>query len=232
MEKLNKTIEDKLNEGRSYRDMQNFEIRADVQDQMIARGYATTFNEPYELFSYDNWEGYRVHFMEQVDPLAFEETNTSDTIMQYNHEGRVFARVSNQTLSLRTDAHGLLVEADLGGTEIGRQLYEEIKGGYTTRMSFGFTVAKDTRTEERDEDNKVITILRTITGIKTLWDVSAVSIPANDGTEISARSWCDGVIAELTEEFRKAEEEAKKEKIKRVKILAMTTLTALEAEYE
>lgn len=232
MEKLNKTIEDKLNEGRSYRDMQNFEIRADVQDQMIARGYATTFNEPYELFSYDNWEGYRVHFMEQVDPFAFEETNMSDTIMQYNHEGRVFARVSNQTLSLRTDAHGLLVEADLGGTEIGRQLYEEIKGGYTTRMSFGFTVAKDTRTEERDEDNKVITILRTITGIKTLWDVSAVSIPANDGTEISARSWCDGVIAELTEEFRKAEEEAKREKIKRVKILAMTTLTALEAEYE
>ena len=50
---------------------------------------------------------------------------------------------------------------------------EEIKGGYTTRMSFGFTVAKDTRTEERDEDNKVITILRTITVIKTLWGESA-----------------------------------------------------------
>lgn len=217
MEKLNKTIEDKLNEGRSYRDMQNFEIRADVPDQMVARGYATTFNEPYELFSYDNWEGYRVHFMEQVDPLAFEETNMSDTIMQYNHEGRVFARVSNQTLSLRTDAHGLLVEADLGGTEIGRQLYEEIKGGYTTRMSFGFTVAKDTRAEERDEDNKVITILRTITGIKTLWDVSAVSIPANDGTEISARSWCDGVIAELTEEFREAEKRNRQKQ--RIRIL-------------
>ena len=215
METLNKTMEDKLNEGRSYRNMVNFEVRESDDDEMIAEGYATTFNEPYELFSYDNWEGYRVHFMEQVDPDAFRETEMDDTIMQYNHEGRVFARVSNRTLQLRTDSHGLHVRADLGGTEIGRQLYEEIKGGYTNRMSFGFTVAKDTRTEERDDDNKIITILRTITKIKRLWDVSAVSIPANDGTEISARSWCDGVIAELTEEFRKAEEVAfKKAKIR------------------
>ena len=214
---LNKTIEDKLMEQRVYRHTQIFEVREnnDDQDEKIVRGYATTFNEPYELFSYDNWEGYRVHFMEQVDPGAFDDCDMSDVIMQYNHEGRVFARVSNQTLSLRVDAHGLLVEADLGKTVIGRQLYEEIKGGYTNRMSFGFTVSKDVRTEERDEENKVITITRTITGIKKLWDVSAVSIPANDGTEISARSWCDGVIAQLTEEFRKAEEiKRQKQKIR------------------
>ena len=210
MEKLNKTIEDKLNEGRCYRNMQSFEVREAGDDQMIAEGYATTFNDPYELTWWDNWEGYRVHFMEQIAPEAFDDTDMDDTIMQYNHEGRVFARVSNQTLQLRVDSHGLRVTADLGGTEIGRQLYEEIRGGYTNRMSFGFTVTKETRTEERDEENKEIVILRTITGISRLWDVSAVSIPANDGTEISARSWCDGVIAELTEEFRKAEEVAKK----------------------
>ena len=218
---LNKTIEMKLMEQRVYRRTKIFEIRDsnDDQDQKIVRGYATTFNEPYELFSYDNWEGFRVHIMEQVDPGAFDDCDMSDVIMQYNHEGRVFARTSNQTLSLRTDAHGLLVEADLGGTEIGRGLFEEIKGGYTNRMSFGFTVSKDSRTEDRDEDNKVITITRTITGIKKLWDVSAVSTPANDGTEISARSYCDGVIAELTEEFRKAEE-ARRQK-QRIKILTM-----------
>ena len=85
-------------------------------------------------------------------------------------------------------------------------------------MSFGFTVSKDSRTEERDDENKVRTITRTITGIKKLWDVSAVSIPANDGTEISARSWCDGVIAELKEEFLKAEEVRKKKQ--RIRILA------------
>lgn len=224
---LNKTIEQKLNENRSYRDTHVFEIRVvdNAPDQKIVRGYATTFNEPYELFQYDNWEGYRVHIMEQVDPNAFAKCDMSDVIMQYNHEGRVFARTSNQTLSLRTDAHGLLVEADLGGTEIGRDLYEEIKGGYTNRMSFGFTVSKDSRTEDRDDENKVLTVTRTITGISKLWDVSAVSIPANDGTEISARSYCDGVIAELTEEFRKAEE--RKQKIKRAKALIVT----MEVEY-
>lgn len=215
---LHKTLEDKLDEGRSYRNMQSFAVRDDEQEERkIARGYATTFNEPYELFQYDNWEGYRVHFMEQIDPEAFAECDMSDTIMQFDHAGKVYARVSNKTLSIRADEHGLLVEADLGGTEIGRQLYEEIKGGYITKMSFGFTVSKDNRIEERDEENKVITILRTITGIKKLWDVSAVSLPANDGTEISARSYADGVIGELTEEFRQAEERKKQQQ--RIRIL-------------
>lgn len=217
---MSKTIEEKLTEGRMYRYMNSFEVRANENgsDEMIAEGYATTFNEPYELMQWDDWDGYRVHFMEAIDPDAFKETDMSDVIMQYNHEGRVFARTSNNTLLLKTDNHGLFVRANLGGTEIGRGLYEEIKGGYTNRMSFGFTVSKDSRTEERDDENKVRTITRTITGIKKLYDVSAVSIPANDGTEISARSWCDGVIAELQEEFLKAEE-ARKQK-QRIRILA------------
>lgn len=212
---LNKSIEDKLKEGRQYRNMQSFE----AGDEMIARGYATTFNEPYHLFDYDDWDGYRVHFWEQVDPGAFTGTDMRDTIMQYNHEGRVFARVKNNTLRLSIDDHGLKVEADLSGTELGRQLYEEIRGGYTDKMSFGFTVANDTTTQERDDENKEIKVLRTITGVRTLWDVSAVSIPANDGTEISARSWADGVICEMTEEFRKAEE--KRRRIQKIKILTM-----------
>ena len=217
---MSKTIEEKLTEGRMYRYMNSFEVRANENgsDEMIAEGYATTFNEPYELMQWDDWDGYRVHFLEVIDSDAFKETDMSDVIMQYNHEGRVFARTSNNTLLLKTDNHGLFVRANLGGTEIGRGLYEEIKGGYTNRMSFGFTVSKESRTEERDDENKVRTITRTITGIKKLWDVSAVSIPANDGTEISARSWCDGVIAELKEEFLKAEEVRKQKQ--RIRILA------------
>lgn len=213
----NKTLEEKLNEGRSYRDVHNFEIRtaSDDESQKIVEGYATTFDEPYELAQWDDWDGYRVHFIEQVDAHAFDDCDMKDVIMQYNHEGRVFARSRNNTLELRVDEHGLFIKADLGHTEIGRQLYEEINGGYTDRMSFGFTVKSDERSEKKDNENKTRTITRTITGISKLWDVSAVSIPANDGTEISARSWCDGVIAELTEEHRKAEDiEKRKKKIK------------------
>lgn len=202
---MNKTLEEKLNEGRQYRSV--VEVRAAGEEGMIVEGYATTFNEPYELFRGAGWV-----INEQVDPHAFDECDMSDVIMQYDHRGRVFARGSNGTLALNADEHGLHIRADLSGTEIGRQLYEEIRGGYTSKMSFGFTVSGDRQDESTDETG-VATILRTITGIGKLYDVSAVSLPANNGTEISARSYCEGVIAELTEERRKAEElEAEKEK--------------------
>lgn len=192
----NKTIDDKLREGRSYRQM---EMRA-VEDgseiaSYIVEGYATTFGQPYTLYSEPNWT-----LREQVDPKAFDNADMTDVIMQYDHAGRVFARKSNGTLELSVDDHGLKVRADLSGTAIGRQLYEEIKGGYTNKMSFGFTVESDTRESKEDADGNV-DVLRTITNIKKLWDVSAVSLPANDATVISARNDGEGVIAEAREEI-------------------------------
>lgn len=214
-----KTIEDKLNEGRQYRniDVSSFERLAVNDDERTVSGYATTFNQPYELYR-EAWNGVTYIVTEQVDPGAFDETDLSDVIMQYDHEGRVFARTSNGTLELDADEHGLRIRANLGGTEIGRQLYEEIDGGYTTKMSFGFRVGKDKReeTRERDEETgtETVTILRTILSISKLYDVSAVSLPANDATSISARSWGEGVIAELAEEHRKREDQRKRIRIK------------------
>ena len=205
----NKDVKEKLTEGRQYRAVMEVRALPGEDEARIVEGYATTFNQPYELWR----DGPDYIFLEQVDRGAFDKTDMSDVIMQYDHEGRVFARTNNGTLELRTDDHGLHIRADLGGTEIGRQLYEEIKGGYTDKMSFGFTVDSDERLIT--EENGTVTILRTIKSIGKLYDVSAVSLPANNATEISARSWCDGVIQQLTEERRKAEErERKKKKIK------------------
>ena len=204
-----KTIQQKLNEGRSYRAV--VEIRAAGEgDERIVEGYATTFNQPYLLWQTDEFT-----VMEQVDSRAFDSADMTDVIMQYDHEGRVFARVSNGTLQLNVDEHGLHVRADLSGTEIGRQLYQEIRGGYTSKMSFGFTVDSDQRLI--NEENGKTTILRTITGIRKLYDVSAVSLPANNATEISARAYSEGVIAEAAEEHRAAAER-KRQKAK-IKIL-------------
>lgn len=196
--KLDKIMQ-KIEAGREYRRM---EIRVktpadgdDPKPDYRVEGYASTFNEPYELYSFS---GYTVR--EQIDPQAFNECDMSDVIMQFDHQGRVFARISNETLSLRTDEHGLFVEADLGGTETGRQLYEEIKGGYITKMSFGFTVDEDKREITEERETGAVDVLRTITKVRKLYDVSAVSLPANDGTEISARSYSDGVIAGLEAE--------------------------------
>lgn len=215
-----KTIMQKLDEGRQYRniDVSTFERRAEGDNEKNVSGYATTFNQPYELYR-SSWDGYTYIVLEQVDPKAFDDCDMSDVIMQYNHEGRVFARTSNGTMELDPDEHGLHVRANLGGTEIGRQLYEEIEGGYTDKMSFGFRVGKDKReeTEERDEDNgtTTVTILRTILTVSKLYDVSAVSIPANDGTSISSRNFAEGVIDEVRKEIAKREErERQKKKIR------------------
>ena len=190
----------KIEQGREYRKM-ILEVRdtEEEADDYKVSGYATTFDQPYVLYHYD--EDHVVE--EQVDRNAFDNTDRSDTIMQYDHEGRVFARVSNETLRLTVDDHGLFIEAYLGGTEIGRNLYEEIKGGYTTKMSFGFTVTDDDFVETEKG------YLRTIKSIGKLYDVSAVSLPANDYTEISARNHIDGVIDEIESERTRLENERK-----------------------
>ena len=210
-----KTLEVRLSEGREYRDMAA--LSRIEGDGKIVEGYATTFNEPYVLFR-DAMNGVTYIFREQVDPNAFDKTDMTDVIMQYNHEGRVFARTNNGTLGLNADDHGLHIRADLGGTEIGRQLYEEIEGGYTDKMSFGFRVGKDKteQTEERDENGMItVNILRTILEISKLYDVSAVSIPANDATSISARNFCDGVIEEIKGEILAREQrERQKQRIR------------------
>lgn len=190
----------------------------DQEEKRVVEGYASTFNEPYILYE-DN----EIVFREQVDPGAFAETDMSDVIMQYDHQGRVFARITNGTLEVDTDDVGLLIRADLGGTDIGRELYEEIAGGYTDKMSFGFTVDKDEELRTEDENGRV-DILRTITGIAKLYDVSAVSIPANDGTFIGVqtRSRIDGAIEEVRAERLGAEKRDLERRRAEVKARAMS----------
>ena len=166
---------------------------APQEDEKRVTGYATTFGVPYKLYGSNSYEIWEV-----IDKNAFDKTDMDDVIMQYDHEGRVFARTRNNTLALRSDEHGLLIDADLSGTELGRQLYEEIKGGYTDKMSFGFTVRGDKWEDEMIDGVQKST--RTITDVGKLYDVSAVSIPANDSTSLSVRSLTDGAIERLKAE--------------------------------
>lgn len=198
---LTEKLQQKIENGREYRSMQ-MEV-AEADDYMVV-GYATTYDDPYHLYNTMDKKGNEVEVKEVVSRNAFDNTDMSDVIFQYDHEGRVFARLSNKTMTLESDEHGLLVRAYLGGTEIGRNLYEEIKGGYTNKMSFGFTVAKDHMSYDGNA------YVRSIDAIGKLFDVSAVSLPQNNNTEIySARKHIDGVIDELETERARAEEEAR-----------------------
>lgn len=186
------------------REYRNFEMRALEQEgeapKKIVRGYATTFENAYVLYDDGEYE-----IRERMDPHAFDDTDMADVIMQYNHEGRVFARKSNGTLETTVDERGLAIEADLGGTDLGAQVYQEILGGYTNKMSIGMKVdrSRDVWTTEQLADKIIET--RTINKVLKLYDVSAVSIPANDATSISVRALVDGEIERLKAERLEAQ---------------------------
>lgn len=212
---ITKEIQRKLDGGREYRAMSMTVTESENEEDRTVEGYATTFDEPYYLYTIKDKDGNDSAIVyEEVDRNAFADADLSDVIMQYDHQGRVFARLSNNTLSLEEDDHGLKVRAYLGGTELGRQLYDEIKGGYTNKMSFGFTVSKDNL--ERHANGR--DYIRKIEGIKKLYDVSAVSYPQNPFTSISeaTRAALDGEIQKLeqerlTEEIRRQERAEKRE---------------------
>lgn len=149
-------------------------------------GYASTFDDPYTLFEMDDGWSYR----EVIDPGAFADTDMSDVILQFDHAGRVFARMSNSTLVVEPDSHGLFIAADLSSTSTTRALFEDIQAGLLTRMSWGFTI--DRQEFEEDAENRVLTAR--VLGVRRLYDVSVVSLPADPNTEISARSLLDGEI--------------------------------------
>ena len=150
-----------------------------IQTDFYVEGYATTFDAPYLLYEFE--DGTKIY--ERIDAHALDGADMSDVIMQYDHAGRVFARQSNKTLILVPDHKGLLVAADLGRTDLARGLCQDIEAGMINKMSWGFTVAE----ESYDRQTHTRTIIR----IKKVYDVSAVSIPANSGTEISARAFAD-----------------------------------------
>lgn len=199
---------------REYRDINlgGMELRTLADGQMVVEGYATTWGE------YLLWEeeGYRVY--EKFDPHAFDKCDRSDIIMQLNHEGRVYARGGNNTLIVEPDQNGLKITAYLGGTEEGRKIFEEIKGGYLTKMSHGFRKKTDKREVIEDHETGAVEIHRTILEVAKEYDVSVVSLPANEATSISARNISDGLIAEVKEE--RLAVEARKRKKNQIAIMA------------
>lgn len=209
-----------MNPNREYREARA--IRAAKREEgseqsYMVEGYATTFNEEYELFRDGNYI-----VMEQVDKDAFKNTDVSDVVFMLDHEGRVFARTRNGSLTLEVDDHGLLTKTNLGLTESSRSVFDDIDAGLYDRMSFAFTVNDESYREEELENGNVV-LHRTILGISKLYDVSAVSFPANPNTDISARSKdaIDGEIRRIEAERLHREEikearQALKDQISRI----------------
>ena len=184
-----------MNNDREYRYMplDAFELRAEGEEKegMNVRGYASTFEE-YKLFDIDGTD-----YCERIEPTAFDGCDMTDVVFRKDHQGTVYARTSNGALKLDVDKHGLLTDTDLSRTASAREMYEEIRAGMYTQMSFAFIVDEDEIV--KDKENHKYT--RVIKRIAKLYDVSPVSFPANPGTDIYARGLFDGVIEQERQEL-------------------------------
>ena len=189
---------------REYRNM-TYEVREDGNEpSFLVEGYASTF-EPYKLIEIDGED-----YNEKIEPTAFDEADMTDVVYRIDHEGKVYARSSAGTIKLDIDEHGLHQITDLGKTRAGQEHFEEIKAGNYPQMSFAFTVGEDHYDAE--------TRTRIIDRIDKVFDISAVSFPANPTTELHVRDYFNGVIeAEKAAEAERlrAEEERRSDLAKR-----------------
>ena len=193
---------------KSEREYRKMELRVlktdeDTEPSYMVEGYASTF-DPYVLFSEDG-----VDYSERIQPEAFEDADLSDVVFRVDHEGPVYARTSAGTVDVWTDEHGLANKTNLGKTQRARDLFADIEAGNYPQMSFAFTVAEDHYDSE--------THTRVIDRIRKVFDISAVSFPANPGTElsVSTRDYFNGVIeAEKAERLEREEREKQKQRIR------------------
>ncbi|MGG4040663.1 HK97 family phage prohead protease [Bacillus smithii] len=172
------------------------EIRsADVQDnQMIVEGYALKFNSLSQSFG--NWR-------EIIDPHALDNCDMSDVRCLVNHDTTlVLGRNTSGTLELNVDDVGLYFKCIFPNTSYAKDLFEVLKRGDVNQMSFGFFLAPNGDTFSKDPENEGM-FIRTLKEIEKIYEVSIVTIPAYEETnvEIAQRS-----IKRLQEEFEKEKE--------------------------
>ncbi len=171
----------------------------ETEDKMILEGYAIVFDQ--ETMIGDEERG----FKEVISRDSLTKTNMKDVPMKYNHMDSflILARTKNKSLSLSVDEQGLKVRAELLNTTTNADVYKMVKAGLLDKMSFAFTVKK----QSWDRNSKIP--LRRIEEIDRLFDVSVVDLPAYEGTSIYSRS-LDLVETELKAmDLAKREEEAK-----------------------
>jgi len=164
--------------------MKNKEIRMsdlkleETEGKMILEGYALVFEQ--QTLIGDEERG----FKEIIDRTALADTLMKDVPMKYNHTDNylIIARTKNKSLSLEVDNIGLKIHAELVDTDSNRDIYKMVRSGLLDKMSFSFSVSK--QTWDRSEKIPV----RRILGIERLYDVSIVDLPAYDGTSIYSRS--------------------------------------------
>lgn len=146
------------------------------QQEKVISGYAILFNEPSQPMPVDNST-----FTETISPQALQGVDFSKLVMIYNHDyANILASVKAGTLTVNVDEKGLAFKATLPDTTVANDVYENIKAGNLDSMSFGFSVLAD---EWQQADDGSYT--RQIDKIENLYELSVVTLPAYDSTELT-----------------------------------------------
>ncbi len=174
------------------------ELRAKEEgaDGRIVFGYAAKFNQRSQNLGTADYQFYEI-----LLPGAFDDVLMDDVRALFNHESElILARSKNGegTLKIGTDNVGLWYEFEAPDTTAGNDLLVSLRRGDIDQSSFGFSVSKDGQKWEeiRDGDGPTV-ITRTISKIERLYDVSPVTYPAYEETEVDCRS-----ITDALKEFR------------------------------
>lgn len=152
----------------------NLEIRAlntvEKTEENIVEGYALKFNTESR-----NLGG----FIETITPEALEGVDLSDVRCFLDHDSsKLLGRTSSGTLKLNVDETGLYFRCILPNTSVGRDAMELVTRGDLNQCSFGFTVEQDKWAKGND------IMMRSINKIGNLFEISLVSIPAYDDTDV------------------------------------------------
>lgn len=154
-------------------DITNLATRDGEQGESnVIEGYAAVFNSPTDI---GGW------FTEVIAPGAFSKAiaENGDIRALFNHDwNNVLGRTKSGTLHLSEDNRGLKFEVDLPNTSVARDLAESLKRGDISQCSFGFIPTVE------EWDYSIEPVKRTITEVE-LFEVSVVSIPAYEDTEVS-----------------------------------------------
>lgn len=156
-----------------------------VGDDRIVEGYAVVFNSR----SNELWDFGNGSFVEVIERGAItpELVASSDVkALLYHNRERVLGR-SNKgagSLTLELDDHGLKYRFMAPRTADGDTAVELVKRGDISGSSFAFTVARGGSRMEEQADG---TILRTITKINGLYDITLTPDPAYSDTSVAVR---------------------------------------------
>lgn len=148
-------------------------------------------------------------YRETIDQGALDETDLRDVRFLVNHDfsmiplARSRNNNDNSTMKLEKTEEGLSIRADLDteNNATAKELYSAVSRGDISGMSFAFLVNGE---EWEDLDSDYPT--RHITGISSVFEVSAVTSPAYEATSIEARSDAEAL------ESAKAKLESEKQK--------------------